>query len=65
MKMFRPFLSAICCTAVLLSIASCKPIEPETPTAKVEEDNEEVIFTIDPADIVVGEPEYGGFSDNL
>lgn len=64
MKMFRPFLSAICCTAVLLSIAGCKPIEPETPTEK-EEGDEEIIFTIDPADIIVGDPEYGELSDNL
>ena len=64
MKMFRPVLSAMCCTSVLLSLASCKPIEPESPTEK-EEGDEEIIFTIDPADIVVGEPEYGELSDNL
>lgn len=64
MKMFRPVLSAICCTAVLLAIASCKPMEPETPTAK-EEDDKEIIFTIDPADTVDGDSEYGELSDNL
>lgn len=64
MKMFRPVLSAMCCTSVLLSLASCKPIEPETPTTQ-EEDDEEIIITVDPADIVVGDPEYGEFSDEL
>ena len=64
MKTNRLILSAICGAAVLFSIASCKPIEPETPTAK-EEDEEEIIFTIDPADIIVGDPEYGELSDNL
>lgn len=64
MKMFRPVFSAMCCTSVLLSLASCKPIETESPTEK-EEGDEEIIFTIDPADIIVGDPEYGELSDNL
>ena len=64
MKMFRPVLSAICCTSVLLSLASCKPIEPESPTGK-EEDEEEIIITVAPADIVVGDPEHGELSYDL
>lgn len=64
MKTNRLILSAICGAAVLFSFASCKPIEPETPTTQ-EEDDEEIIITVDPADIVVGEPEHGEFSDEL
>lgn len=64
MKTNRLILSAICGAAVLFSFASCKPIEPETP-AQEEKDDEEIIISIDPADIVVGDPEYGELSDNL
>lgn len=64
MKTISSILSATCCTTVLLSFASCKPIEPESLTAK-EEDDDEIIITVDPADIVVGEPEHGEFSDEL